>query len=117
MDTAARFGTWTLSFALAIAGLCAFVQLWRTGDFALWDVFTILAPVPVWIALSMTDLRPKSLSNLSEPILLVPFILLVLVLRTYTLSRVPNSTRSVGALIICLSAAVLEYAFTPLLEE
>jgi hypothetical protein len=117
METAGLFLSWGTFFALIIGGLCAFVQLWRLRKFELWDALTLLLPVPIWVALSVTQLRPKSLSNLSEAFLLIPLILIVLVVRTYSLSRVPNRVRSVGALVICISAAVLEYAFTPLLPE
>ncbi len=108
---------WITVAVLALGVLIAIVHLVRSRGFVLWDAFTLLLPLPIWAALSITQLRPKSLSNLSEPILLLPFIMLIFLVRAYAFQTKSNQARSLIALAVTVGASVMVYAFTPMLEE
>src|SRR5258708_37163109 len=108
---------WMHVAVLALGVLIASVHLVRSRGFVLWDAFTLLLPLPIWAALSITQLRPKSLSNLSEPILLLPFIMLIFLVRAYAFQTKSNQARSLIALAVTVGASVMVYAFTPMLEE
>ena len=108
---------WTAVAILTVAVLVAISRLVRSRSFVLSDAFTLLLPLPIWIALSITQLRPKSLSNLAEPILLLPIVLIVFLVRTYALQTRSNQARSLIALTLSIGASVMIYALTPMLEE
>jgi hypothetical protein len=107
----------SIAAILVIAALFAGVTLFRSKGFVLSDIAIFAAPFVTWLIVSSTGMRPKSLSNLVEPIVLVPVVLLAFLIRTYTFPDLSHRARSSAAAVLCCGVAVMLYAFVPLLEE
>jgi peptidoglycan/LPS O-acetylase OafA/YrhL len=107
----------SIAAILVIAALFAAVTLFRSKGFVLSDLAIFTAPFVTWFIASLTGMRPKSLSNLAEPIVLVSVVLLAFLVRTYTFPGLSHRARSAAAVAVCCGVAVMLYAFVPLLEE
>jgi len=84
----------------------------RTGD-----VLLAIVPFAVWWSLLFFWHRPKSLSNLFEPFVLVPIIAAWFLVRVFAFRSSSHTRRSIAVLVLgSLSAAAL-YAFMPVLPE
>jgi len=108
---------WTVVAVLVVGAIVAALRLSRSDGFVPWDIAIFVFPPMIWFVLAMTGVRPKSLSNLVEPIVLALVILAAFVGRAFGFRAYPHNARAMGAAGVCVLAAVMLYAFVPTLEE
>ena len=100
---------------LAIAA-ASVVTLVRGSALLLDDIALLATPFLLWLALSLTGLRAKSLANLVEPVVVFVFVCLFLGIRTFGRQGTPRQ-RSRRALGSGLVVALLVHLFVPVLPE
>jgi hypothetical protein len=108
---------WCVLGGLTLAAGASFVRLVRRGAVTPMDVAMFVVPFVVWWALTVANLRPKSLSNLVEPIGVYAFICACFVARTFAVQMGTNRQRSLAALCLASAAALVIYVCVPLLPE
>ena len=105
----------TASFLLAAAAVAGGALL-RSRNFVWWDG-ALFTPLVLWLILSSTGLRPKSLSNLIEPIIVAAVILVTFSLRAFAFRSYSHKARSIAAIVVSCGAAIMLYVLVPLLPE
>jgi len=108
---------WTVVAVLVVGAIVSALRLSRLDGFVPWDIAIFIFPLMTWLVLAMTGVRPKSLSNLMEPIVLALVILAAFVVRAFGFGRYSHQVRAMGTAGACVLVAVMLYAFVPLLEE
>jgi hypothetical protein len=108
---------WCVLGGLTLAAGGSFVFLVRRGAVTPMDGALFVVPFMAWWALAVTNLRPKSLSNLVEPIGLYAFICACFVVRTFAVQTGTNRKRSLVALCLASAAALVVYVCVPGLPE
>jgi hypothetical protein len=108
---------WTVQIASAVVIVVTFIFLAKARGVTIYDIALFIAPFMLWLALLSMGLRPKSLSNLFEPFLLIPFLAVCFLLRAFAFRGRANARRSLVAFLIGLAGAIAIYAFVPLLPE
>ena len=108
---------WAIEVVSLIAIVATLAFLVRTHAVTTYDVALLILPFALWFILTMTGVRPKSLSNLTEAFALLPILAICLLLRSFRSLKWSNTHRSMVSLVLGLSGAVAIYAFVPLLPE
>ena len=108
---------WTVVMLLLIGAVFAGMKLFESHGFVMSDLALFILPFVAWLTLTLTGMRPKSLANLVEPIVLVPAVLVAFLVRAFAFQAHPDRVRSSWAAGLCIVAAVILYAFVPVLEE
>jgi hypothetical protein len=109
---------WFVYAAIAASLTAPIVFLGRKRIFwETWEFLALVIPYFVWLGLMLSDFKPKSLSNLVEPIL-IGFAVPVLALLRVSLSRKMDERLLAAGLITILSlVAVAVYWVVPCLPE
>ncbi len=102
-----------ISLAIAAASV---VQLVRGSAFLSYDIALLTTPFLLWVGLSLSGLRTKSLANLVEPMAVFVFVCLLLGVRVFGRQGTPQQ-RSRWALASGLVVALLAYVLVPVLPE
>lgn len=102
---------------LLATSVAAGIKLLRSRGFVWWDAAIFTAPFVIYIFVALTGARPKSLSNLIEPIVLAAVVMVAFSIRAFAFRNRSHETRSMGALILCCATALVLYALVPLLPE
>ena len=108
---------WSVLGGLTLAAGVSLVRLVQCRAVTPMDIALFVVPFIAWWALTVANLRPKSLSNLIEPIGLYAFICACFVVRTYAVKTGTNRKRSLTALCLASAAALVIYVCVPPLPE
>ena len=108
---------WLAIGASLLVAIVSFIYLVRHRSVTLPDVALFIAPFVLWYALVISGLRPKSMSNLVEPLALLPILSCAFGIRTFVARQRSSHRRACAALVVGLVSAVLVYAIVPILPE
>lgn len=88
----------------------------RKGAFLWTDFATLTGPFAIWLALTFTPVRMKSMSNLVELLALFVLVSLCFGLRVFAYMGTARQ-RSRCTLVVCIGAALAAYLLVPVLPE
>lgn len=108
---------WTLVVILLIGAAFAAMKLFESHGLVISDLALFTMPFILWVMLTIAGMRSKSLANLIEPVMLSPIVLLAFLIRSFAFERHSHTIRSNWAASLCVVAALLLYAFVPVLAE
>jgi|1185.fasta_scaffold254800_1 hypothetical protein len=108
---------WSTASLLVAAAALAGGTLLRSRNLVWWDVMIFTVPLVLWLMLSVTGLRPKSLANLIEPIIVAAVVLLAFSLRTFSFRSYSHKARSIAAVLLSCGVTIMLYVLVPVLSE
>ena len=100
-----------------LTALFCSVRLNRSGDAVRLDWAIVVVPPALWMALDFTGIHNKTLSNIIEPLLLLIVSSVGFVVRTLAATVSTAKARSMTALAVGMTMALLLYAVVPALPE